>query len=324
MNNFNYNKSSSKLYLICFCSVLFIIFIITKCSDNDIKTLDQKGTAPSLENETLIVEKTPWELEDDSMKNGIVRDSTILNFVFGMTKDEVTIHCKKLKTENLIGFLTDGDVYYAVETRSFKKLALRIKFYYDKENKLFRLTEQPVMLDRIERKEKSNFSANVVDELLINYKRDLGNKPLNNGTQPDAKFYWLKGDKRFDFLEADSTCLLAITKISVERKMITFNEERERKKQEEKKTQKVKLANLQIQEEERIITILKAKAKRDWPDDYSVQEYWINEQIEAYHYMLTIPDNDRIKKKAQRNWPLDFSTQRFWYNEQIEAKERLK
>jgi hypothetical protein len=40
--------------------------------------------------------------------------------------------------------------------------------------------------------------------------------------------------------------------------------------------------------------------------------------------MLTIPNNDRIKKKAQRDRPFDFSTQQFWYNEQIEAKERLE
>ena len=68
---------------------------------------------------------------------------------------------------------------------------------------------------------------------------------------------------------------------------------------------------------------LKAKAKKDWPDDYSTQEYWINEEIEAYGYMKTIPDGS-IKRKAQQDWPLDFSTQKYWYDEQIEAKERIK
>jgi hypothetical protein len=76
------------------------------------------------------------------------------------------------------------------------------------------------------------------------------------------------------------------------------------------------------QEEAEIVQKLKAKAKRDWPNDYSTQEFWINEEIEAYRYMKTIP-NDAIKRQAQRDWPLDFSTQKFWYNEQIEAKERL-
>ncbi len=76
-------------------------------------------------------------------------------------------------------------------------------------------------------------------------------------------------------------------------------------------------------EKEMIIEKLKVKAKSDWPDDYSTQEFWVNEQIDAYEYMLTIEDNS-IKAKAQQDWPLDFSTQKFWYNEQIEARERMR
>jgi hypothetical protein len=76
-------------------------------------------------------------------------------------------------------------------------------------------------------------------------------------------------------------------------------------------------------EKEAIIEKLKARAKRDWPNDYTTQEFWVNEQIEAYEYMLTI-ENNSIKKQAQRDWPLDYATQKFWYNEQIEAKERMK
>lgn len=76
-------------------------------------------------------------------------------------------------------------------------------------------------------------------------------------------------------------------------------------------------------EKEAILEKLKAKAKRDWPNDYTTQEFWVNEQIEAYEYMLSI-ENNSIKKQAQRDWPLDFTTQKFWYNEQIEARERMK
>ena len=75
--------------------------------------------------------------------------------------------------------------------------------------------------------------------------------------------------------------------------------------------------------EKSIFAKLKAKAKRDWPNDFTTQEYWINEQKEAYEYMKSIP-NDDIKRKAQRDWPIDFTTQKYWYNEQIEARERLK
>ncbi|MEB3800795.1 hypothetical protein INQ45_06860 [Flavobacterium columnare] len=76
-------------------------------------------------------------------------------------------------------------------------------------------------------------------------------------------------------------------------------------------------------EKEAITEKLKAKAKRDWPNDFTTQEFWVNEQIEAYEYMLTI-ENNSIKAKAQQDWPLDFTTQKFWYNEQIDAQERMK
>ena len=68
---------------------------------------------------------------------------------------------------------------------------------------------------------------------------------------------------------------------------------------------------------------LKAKAAKDWPNDYSTQEYWLNKQSEAYDYMKTISDDDPIKRKAQRDWPLDIGTQQYWYDKQIEARERM-
>lgn len=72
-----------------------------------------------------------------------------------------------------------------------------------------------------------------------------------------------------------------------------------------------------------IIEKLKAKAKRDWPNDFTTQEFWVNQQIDAYDYMLNI-ENNAIKAKAQKDWPLDFTTQQFWYNEQMDAQERMK
>ncbi|WP_449388911.1 hypothetical protein [Chryseobacterium lineare] len=86
--------------------------------------------------------------------------------------------------------------------------------------------------------------------------------------------------------------------------------------------QEVKLENIDPKKEA-IIIKLKEKAKEDWPNDYSTQEYWINEQIEAYDYMEAI-ENNSIKKQAERDWPLDFSTQKYWYGEQLEAKKRLE
>lgn len=67
---------------------------------------------------------------------------------------------------------------------------------------------------------------------------------------------------------------------------------------------------------------LKAIAARDWPNDYTTQEFWVNTQLDAYEYMLQVPDSP-VKRRAQRDWPYDFSTQKFWYNQQVEAAERM-
>jgi hypothetical protein len=75
-------------------------------------------------------------------------------------------------------------------------------------------------------------------------------------------------------------------------------------------------------EEKRVAEKLKAKAARDWPDDYTTQEYWINQELEDYQYMRTISDGP-IKRQANRHWPYDYTTQKYWYDEQIAARQRL-
>jgi hypothetical protein len=91
-------------------------------------------------------------------------------------------------------------------------------------------------------------------------------------------------------------------------------------------TSEVHPQELEVQSDpkkEAILEKLKEKARRDWPNDYTTQEFWINEQVECYEYMKTIEGNS-IKRQAEKDWPLDFSTQKFWYEEQVEAKERLQ
>lgn len=75
-------------------------------------------------------------------------------------------------------------------------------------------------------------------------------------------------------------------------------------------------------EEERITRKLKSKAGKNWPNDYATQEYWINQELEDYKYMSTVP-NGPIKRQAERDWPYDYSTQKYWYDQQVEARERL-
>ena len=319
MENIPHNKLSyrniqfNKIYIQKIFLSISLVSLFIGCSDKNKTETNIK---------VPVLEKTAIELEDESIKKGGSTDTTSLDFVLGMTKKQVVEHCKELKSKNIIDYLTDGTFYYAIETKNFK-IPLRVFLYYDNEEKLFRMKEE-VIVNLLEKKKKSSPNADFKKELLQNYKDDLGKTPLKNGTQANTKFYWLKGDKRFDYLESENNSALATTKISSERKIIAYNDEverikqeQERKKQEEEILQKENLANLQIQEEANIIAKLKVKAKRNWPDDYTTQEFWINQQIEAYHNMLTIPDTDRIKKKAQRDWPLDFTTQQFWYNEQI-------
>lgn len=90
-----------------------------------------------------------------------------------------------------------------------------------------------------------------------------------------------------------------------------------------KKSGSYKSIRNESQDKDNIIAKLKLKAQKDWPNDYTTQEYWLNEQIMAYEYMLTV-ENNSVKNQAQKDWPLDFSTQKYWYNEQIRAKERIK
>ena len=84
-----------------------------------------------------------------------------------------------------------------------------------------------------------------------------------------------------------------------------------------------KLTETQNIEDIEIIKKIKSAAKKDWPNDYVTQEYWINEQITAYRYMKNLP-NDNLKKSCIKDWPIDFVTQRYWYNENLKAQQRIK
>jgi uncharacterized membrane protein YhiD involved in acid resistance len=119
----------------------------------------------------------------------------------------------------------------------------------------------------------------------------------------------------FAFAFIAFTIILAISSVSDVKKLITTKSPSTTVKKDEQ--------SVEDKERDIIKDKLKAKAAKTWPNDYTTQEFWIDENLEAYDFMRTIPEDDPIKKKAMRDWPLDFSTQKFWYNEQIEAKSRL-
>ncbi len=77
------------------------------------------------------------------------------------------------------------------------------------------------------------------------------------------------------------------------------------------------------QEDQKIIAKIKAKAKRDWPNDYTVQKMTFDQAVEDYLYMKTVTDLS-IKRKVQRDWPMDFTVQKMMYNQEVDAKEQMK
>lgn len=296
---------------------LFYLFIITtllsSCMNE--KKIENK-------NEKSYLLKTAKELENESMNKIHNSDTTLLNFVFGMSKNQVDKHLKKLKSNNTIGDLESGKMYYKIDTKSFI-ICLQFDLFYDMNNKLFRIREEAI-INLVEKKKNSKSNAILKEELLQNYKEAFGKFPLTNGTQQKSDFYWLLGDKRYDYLENGNYCYMVATKISMERNIIVYNEKVVLDSIETDNNEKQKIAILKSENEQKIFKIIKQKAIRNWPEDYVTQEYWINKQINSYKYMLTINDNSKVKKNAQQNWPYDYVTQEFWYNKQIQAKERIQ
>ena len=48
-----------------------------------------------------------------------------------------------------------------------------------------------------------------------------------------------------------------------------------------------------------------------------------NQEVEDYHYMITVPDL-AVKNKVVKDYPLDFTVQKMLYNQEIDAKEQMK
>lgn len=84
-----------------------------------------------------------------------------------------------------------------------------------------------------------------------------------------------------------------------------------------------------VTEEEK--KIIKSRSKAEWPDDYSMQEHYIKEQVQALIDIKRLKNefkNDlekfKIIDKAIREWPDDYSMQTYIANQEIEAYKRLQ
>lgn len=77
--------------------------------------------------------------------------------------------------------------------------------------------------------------------------------------------------------------------------------------------------------------IIKEEAKREWPDDFSMQVHFIEQQQKAVLELRQPPPTDidsklfaDIREKAKQEWPVDFSMQVHSIKQQVEAIRKLK
>lgn len=76
---------------------------------------------------------------------------------------------------------------------------------------------------------------------------------------------------------------------------------------------------------------IRAKAEKEWPNDYEMQKYEINKQTEAYNWVVTtssatgVPQEvfDQIKTKAASEWPDDYEMQKYEIEKQVKAYTEL-
>ena len=76
---------------------------------------------------------------------------------------------------------------------------------------------------------------------------------------------------------------------------------------------------------------IRANAEKRWPDDYDMQIYEINKQVEAYNWLnshdgsVGVPSDVflRIKSSAENRWQNDYDMQRYEIQKQVDAYSQL-
>jgi sRNA-binding regulator protein Hfq len=73
------------------------------------------------------------------------------------------------------------------------------------------------------------------------------------------------------------------------------------------------------------------RSKKEWPEDYEMQEYYIQNQVNALKQIQSLPSKYRNKNlieiiinKARQQWPEDYEMQLYTARQQIEAYQRIK
>ena len=72
-----------------------------------------------------------------------------------------------------------------------------------------------------------------------------------------------------------------------------------------------------------IETEIREFSKREYPNDYKMQQYIYKQQMSAYKYMLTVTDSE-VKQIAIHEYPNDYSMQQYTYDNQLAAKRYME
>ncbi|NVK65353.1 MAG: hypothetical protein HWE22_12250 [Flavobacteriales bacterium] len=121
------------------------------------------------------------------------------------------------------------------------------------------------------------------------------------------------------WIVATAALLLSCGDTETQKKKLDFQKVPSREVPTREKPLETEVDNDRIEIEKQ----LKEQARKDWPNDFVTQEYWVSKQLEDYKIMRSLPNN-AIKAQAEIDFPLDFSTQKYWYHEQMQAKNRME
>ena len=75
---------------------------------------------------------------------------------------------------------------------------------------------------------------------------------------------------------------------------------------------------------EAMIEILKANAKAEWGDDYEMVKYTVDNQIEAYEWIMRQTAYPDIMERAKQKWGGDYEMVKYEYENQVEAYKALQ
>jgi len=67
---------------------------------------------------------------------------------------------------------------------------------------------------------------------------------------------------------------------------------------------------------------IKARLKKEHPDEYAVQEMLFNADVEAYRYMKRVSDKE-VKSRLEQEYPYCYGIQKMLYDKDMQSKKKL-